>query len=268
MRLRSIGEAVANPGDAMSGLVLVIGAIGLAAGVMIGCVGVGGVIVVPALVYGIGMPIQDAIASAMMGYVLTGAIGTAVYARARSIRWELAGWIALGAAPGALFGAWASNGVDPRFLEFGVGALSLWSGLNSVFGRRRGAPPEARALRPAELALVGLVTGVLSAITGTGGPLVLVPILIWLKLPTLTAVGLSQAAQIPIATLATIGNFAYGEPDVSMGLALGLGLAAGTWAGAKAAHALPRRTLETIAAAVLIVVGVLVLARLGYRLFV
>ena len=250
----------------MSALALVVAAIGLAAGVMIGCVGVGGVIVVPALVYGLGMPIQDAIASAMMGYILTGVIGTAIYARSRSIRWELAGWIALGAAPGALIGALASNLVDPRILEFGVGALALLSGLNALAGRR-GGDEEGRALGKGQLVGVGLVTGVLSAVTGTGGPLVLVPILIALKLPTLAAVGLSQAAQIPIALLATIGNFAYGEPDVSQGLALGLGLAAGTWAGAKAAHALPRKALERIAAAVLIAVGALVLARLGFRQF-
>lgn len=252
----------------MSVLALVIAFIGLAAGLMIGCVGVGGVVVVPALVYGLGMPIQDAIASAMMGYVLTGLIGTWVYASQRSIRWELAGWIALGAAPGALFGAWASNGVDPRLLELGVGVLSLWSGLYSLLRRRGPAGAvEPRALRPIELAPVGLVTGVLSAMTGTGGPLVLVPILIGLKLSTLAAVGLSQAAQIPIAILATAGNFAYGDPDVSQGVALGLGLAVGTWGGAKIAHALPRKTLERIASAVLLVVGFLVLARLGYRQF-
>jgi uncharacterized membrane protein YfcA len=246
---------------------LVVGAIGLAAGLMIGCVGVGGVIVVPALVYGLGMPIQDAIASAMMGYVLTGAIGTAIYARKRSIRWELAGWIALGAAPGALFGAWASNGVDPRALELAVGLLALCSGLNSALDRRDAAARPPTDLSAAQLIAVGGVTGVLSAMTGTGGPLVLVPVLIWLRLPTLTAVGLSQAAQIPIAILATAGNFAYGDPDVSEGVALGLGLAVGTWAGAKLAPALPREALARIAAVVLLAVGCLVLARLGWRQF-
>jgi len=250
----------------MDELALAVGAIGLIAGVMIGCVGVGGVIVVPALVYGLGLRIQDAIASAMMGYILTGLIGTAVYARAGSIRWSLAGWIAVGAAPGALAGAWASNGVDPRLLELLVGALALWSGANSLFGRRQLGERE-RPLRPLELAAVGALTGVLSAMTGTGGPLVLVPILISLRLPPLAAVGLSQAAQIPIAALATVGNFAYGEPDVSIGLVLGLSLAVGTWGGAKLAHALSREALGRVASTLLVVVGVLILTRLGLRQF-
>lgn len=249
----------------MIGLPLVIGAIGLAAGVMIGCVGVGGVMVAPALVYGVGMPIQDAIASAMMGYILTGLICTVTYARAGSIRWDLAGWIALGAAPGALFGAWAANGVDPRILELAVGAISLWAGLNSVSGRRGLAQKKAKTLGAVALVTIGVVTGALSAITGTGGPLVLAPILIWLGAPTLSAIGLSQAAQIPIAILATIGNFSYGQPDVSQGVVLGLCLAAGAWVGAKVAHVLPRRTLERVTATVLLLVGVLILGRLGYR---
>ena len=251
---------------AVTAIAILVAFIGLVAGVMIGCVGVGGVIVAPALVYGLGMPIQDAIASAMMGYILTGFVGAAVYAREGSIRWGLAGWIALGAGPGALLGAWASNWVDPRWLELSVGLLSLWSGVNGLRRSRGGAVAERR-LAPAALVVVGAVTGVLSAISGTGGPLVLLPILLSLKLPTLAAVGLSQAAQIPIAILATVGNFAYGDPDVSFGVALGLGLAAGTLVGAKIAHAVSREALTRAAAILLVAVGALILARLGLKTF-
>jgi uncharacterized membrane protein YfcA len=250
----------------VSAVAIAVALIGLAAGVMIGCVGVGGVIVAPALVYGLGMPIQDAIASAMMGYILTGFVGAVVYAREGSIRWAPAGWITLGAGPGALFGAWALNWVDPRLLECFIGLLSLWSGVNGL-QPRHGAPAAERSLPPAALTAVGAVTGVLSAISGTGGPLVLVPILLALKLPTLAAVGLSQAAQIPIAILATIGNFAYGDPNVSFGVALGLGLAAGTLAGAKIAHAVSREALTRGAAVLLVAVGALILARLGVKTF-
>lgn len=251
----------------MSDITIVIGAIGLVAGSLIGCVGVGGVIVVPALVYDVGAPIHDAIAAAMMGYILTGLIGTSIYARSRSIRWDLAGWIALGAGPGALLGAWAINFIAPIVLECGIGALALLSGLNALWNRWPDRGAGTPALGASTLLPIGFATGALSAVTGTGGPLVLVPILLWLGLPTLTAVGLSQAAQVPIATLATLGNFLNGAPDVSSGVALGAGLAIGTWAGARAAHAMPRRALDGLAAAVLVTVGTLILVRLGFRPF-
>ena len=41
-------------------------------------------------------------------------------------------------------------------------------------------------------------------LSGTGGPLVLVPILTFLSMPLLAVIGLSQAIQIPIAVFATI----------------------------------------------------------------
>ncbi|MFL1875039.1 hypothetical protein ACIKT0_07455, partial [Hansschlegelia beijingensis] len=68
-------------------------------------------------------------------------------------------------------------------------------------------------------------------------------------------------------SVATVGNFAYGDPDVSIGLVLGLSLAAGTWAGAKLAHALSREALGRVASTLLVVVGVLILTRLGLRQF-
>jgi uncharacterized membrane protein YfcA len=100
--------------------------------------------------------------------------------------------------------------------------------------------------------------------TGTGGPLVLVPILMWRRVPVLVAIGLSQAIQLPIAVLATVGNVAYGTLDVWIGILLGLGLLAGTWGGALMAHAMPRSALERFASLMLLGIGTFILARLGY----
>ena len=72
------------------GLILVT-ILGLISGLSIGCIGIGGVILVPGLFYLGGIPIQIAIAAAMMGYVLTGVVGTVVYARNKSINWPMAG---------------------------------------------------------------------------------------------------------------------------------------------------------------------------------
>lgn len=249
----------------MSGSLLVaLAATGLLAGLLIGCVGVGGVIVVPVLVYGLGIPIQTAIAAAMMGYILTGVIGTIVYGRKGSIRWELVLWLCLGATPAALLGALASNIADPRLLEFGVGALALCSGVYNL----RSVPPvggTAGRTSRTSLVVIGVIVGVLSAMTGTGGPLVLVPILMWRRVPVLVAIGLSQAVQLPIAVLATVGNVAYGTLDVRMGILLGLGLLAGTWGGAHMAHAMPRSALERLASFMLLGIGALILVRLGYQ---
>ena len=113
---------------------------------------------------------------------------------------------------------------------------------------------------------IGAVTGFLSSVSGTGGPLVLVPILIAMKLPVLTAVGLSQAIQLPVAIAATVGNVIYGKLDLALGGILAASLTVGSWYGAKLAHTLPRAALRQIVSVVLVVIGLFILGNLALRL--
>ena len=116
-------------------------------------------------------------------------------------------------------------------------------------------------LRPWSLVLVGAGVGTVSAMIGTGGPLLLVPLLLWLRMPVRAAVGLGQAIQIPIALMATVGNLLASRFDPRLGLVLGAGVAIGTALGARIAHATPVLLLTRLVAVVLLAVGVLVLAR-------
>src|SRR5581483_11621041 len=102
---------------------------------MIGCIGIGGVILVPALVFLAGVPIRIGIPAAMFAYILAGIVGTTVFAQNKSIRWGMAGWLCIGAAPTAFAGAWAVSVVNPRVLEAGLGLLTFLSGLNSLRGQ-------------------------------------------------------------------------------------------------------------------------------------
>jgi uncharacterized protein len=69
--------------------------------------------------------------------------------------------------------------------------------------------------------------GVASAVTGTGGSVLLVPVLLWLELPVLTAIGLSQAIQLPIALTATVGSTVYGVLDWELAGLLSAGVGVG-----------------------------------------
>jgi len=111
------------------------------------------------------------------------------------------------------------------------------------------------------LTVIGAATGLLSALTGTGGPLVLLPMLMALQAPVLTSLGLAQAIQLPIAAAATAGNLFAGLLDVRLGLTLAGGIALGTWVGAKAAHRLPTELLRRAVAVLLVLVGALMLVR-------
>src|SRR5689334_20226539 len=99
---------------------------------MIGCIGIGGVILVPSLVFLAGIPIRICIPAAMMAYILSGLVATVVFARNKSIHWGMATWLCVGATPTAFAGAWAVSVVNPRLLEIALGLLTLLSGANAL----------------------------------------------------------------------------------------------------------------------------------------
>lgn len=246
----------------MVSILILVAILAFVAGAFIGAIGIGGVILVSGLIYVAGLNAPTAIAACMMGYLLTGLVGTWVYAREGSIRWPMVGWLSLGAIPTAFAGAWATNTVSPALLELGIGLLTASAGLHALLSSKTEAQDRTQ-LGPAALAAIGAPVGFGSAVTGTGGPLLLVPMLIWLDVPILTAIGLSQAIQLPIAALATIGNAVYGALDLQLGALLAVSLAAGSWIGAKIAHLTPRQTLRNVVAIVLAIVGALIVVKLG-----
>jgi len=257
-----------NEGWGIMTFVAVVGiaTLGIISGLMIGCIGIGGVILVPALVFLIGIQIKIAIPAAMFAYIVSGLVASFVFARNKSIRWSLATWLCVGATPTAFVGAWAVSVVNPRVLEVGLGSLTLLSGVNSLLMRQKPDELAHGSVSNAALSGIGAVTGFLSSVTGTGGPLVLVPILLAMKLPVLTAVGLSQVIQLPVALAATFGNVLYGDLDLVLAGILAASLTLGSWYGAKLAHTLPREVLRRIVAVVLVFIGFFILGNAVLRL--
>lgn len=244
-------------------LILMAG-LGIFVGLLIGSVGIGGVLLVPSLTYLFGLPVHTAIAAAMFSYIFSGAAGAVIYARHGSIRWPVAGWILLGAAPAAFLGSAIVSITPGLWLELLIALLIFFAGANTVRKGFQEADRPAPTLGAPALVLIGAITGLGSALTGTGGPLILVPLAIWLGFPALTAVGLSQAAQLPIASLATAGNVIYGTVDWVASGVLAAALIVGAAIGAKLVHSVPREFLRPLLAWVLISVGSFMAIRLAW----
>jgi uncharacterized protein len=240
-------------------------ALGLASGLLIGCIGIGGVILVPSLVFAGAIPIQRAIPAALLAYIVSALVATVIFAQQKSIRWGMAGWLCLAAAPAAFAGAWAVKNANPRVLEVTIGLLTMLSGVNSLRREKHANLPTEVVPAPL-LLLIGAGTGFASSVSGTGGPLVLVPILMAMNLPVLTVIGLSQAIQLPIAIVGTFGNYLYGELDWYLGLALAVALMIGSWQGARLAHVVPRDLLRRMVSVVLVALGVFILGNVSMRL--
>ena len=116
-------------------LATIIG-IGLLAGFFIGSAGVGGgVIVAPALTYFANIEPKLAISTALMGFGLSGIIGTLRYRQKGSISWSSACILAMAAVPATIAGALATHEMSPSLLKGLVGMAVLLAGLQIKFAR-------------------------------------------------------------------------------------------------------------------------------------
>lgn len=237
-----------------------IAMIGLLAGIAIGCVGVGGVVVVPALVYFGLLPVHKAIAAAMCGYIFAGLAGSIVYVKKGSLELGRAGVLCAAATPFALVGALTASKLAPGPLVLSISVLMILSGLQSTLSSLKedasGALSAPRGLAS------GAATGFLSSLTGTGGPAVLIPILLLFDVPIISIIGLGQIIQLPISISATAGNLMAGELTLVPSFVLGAGLVLGTLCGAHLAHVLDRKMLRKAVLVLQLVVGIVLIIKI------
>lgn len=231
----------------------------LFAGLAVGMTSVGGVLLVPVLSAVDGVPLDRAVPAAVFAFLLTGCATAAHHLwaqqrarvsgrlpiavpRARLL--ALQGAALLGAAAGALSLRWMSG----TGLHLALALLALGSGLQALFTR---APPETGPLPSATVLMgIGLVVGMGSAWTGTGGPILLLPALMLLATPLRAAIVMAMALQIPIAGAASAVNWWAGQLDLRLGFALAAplltGWAIGLWIATRMSTARLRQMLGAL----------------------
>jgi uncharacterized protein len=242
--------------------VLVLAA-ALVMGVLIGCVGIGGVLLPPVLVYLGGFGFHAAAATSTWAFLFCGVAGTLSYSGRRTIDWRMAAWLGVGVVPTAFAGALANAALPEGLLMAILAALMVLTGADALLRSPDNVGRTRRLGAPALLA-IGAFVGFGSALTGTGGAVLLVPVLLLLRVPVLAAVGAAQAVALPIVAFSTAGFLLYGSVDFALGTAAGLVGAAGVVAGARMAHAAPAATLRRVVATALLCAGLLIAAQMAW----
>ena len=232
-------------------------------GLLIGTVGVGGVLMVSFLALFGGVDIHQAAATSLFSFLFTGILGTWLYARRGSIRWRIAIPVCVGALLFGWLGAAAAAEVDSRPLATAIAAIIVAAGVYTFV-------PESRSARRRDgagageswlLASVGAASGFGSGFSGAGGPIFSVPLMVILRYAPLTAVATSQVLQIVAALSGSIENARQAFIDWRIAALISVFQLAGVVFGVRLAHAASARVLRSLAGALCIASGGLLLAR-------
>lgn len=252
-------------------LCLLIGAI---AGFASGTFGIGGgLVMVPALAWllpRVGAAPEEAVHLAVGTSLVTIALGATASVRAHhgrgAVRWSEWRVLAPGLALGGLIGSVAGRGLPGEALAvaFAVSALAiaLWFA--------RGAPPLPRAPGDRIAQATCVVIGAVAALSGVGGGLLVMPLLVARGVGLRAAVGTSSAITLPVA-IGAGAVYAYGPVDRALGASGAVvwpavvALAAAAWTtaplGAALAHRLPVAGLRGAFAALAAASGAALLLR-------
>lgn len=239
-------------------MLFLLGLFTLAVGVMMGALGLGGLLLIPAIVALTGHGIQTAMATALFTFLFTGIFSTLLYHRLGAVDWRLALPLCLGAVAFAWLGALANAHAQPAGLKLTLAMLILFVGVHILkpTGRagstpRTGATPGNRVL----LGCIGSGVGFGSGLTGVGGPILSIPIMVALGFDPLASVATGQVLQIAVATSAAMSNLANGQVDVLLATWMTVLELIGVFAGVRLSHRLPRECLKICVAAVCILLG-------------
>ena len=251
-------------------LVVELLALGLGSGFLAGLLGIGGgMVMVPFLTAMLSsrgvqadVAVKVAIATSMATIVFTSLSSVRAHHKRGAVRWDIVRSLAPGIVMGA---AVASLGI---FAALKGSALALlfagfvgFSASQMLFDKK---PKPTRTLPgPAGLMGAGGLIGTLSGLVGAGGGFISVPFMTWCNVAIHNAVATSAALGFPIALANALGYIVAGQgaaglPAHSLGYIwlpalAGIACASVLMAplGAKAAHALPVKSLNRAFALVL-----------------
>lgn len=236
----------------------------LGVGMLIGAVGVGGILLIPALNVLAGLTIHQAMATALFTFMFTGVLGTIMFQRRGTIEWRITIPVCLGGAIFGFIGAWANSQMRAPLLSLVLSSLIVLAGVYTLSGSGASRQPifhdNPRRQRGALFA-IGALAGFGSGLTGVGGPAVSVPIMVLFGFPALTAIGASQVIQILAAVSGTLGNIRFGSIDYPLAALVAMVELVGVVMGVRIVHAVDSKSLRLFVGVLCIVVGTLLSIR-------
>ena len=231
---------------------LLLAALGsCAVGLFIGWCGVAGFLLPILFTAACGLGVTESLLLSFLCFAVSGAIGSWNYRRRGELPLRPALVLSAGSLAGSLLGAALGGLLEPGTVKVVLYIVVFLSGLAiAVRELRARKGPEKKGDRfpgtPSLLAL-GFATALLCALSGAGGPVLVMPLLVALGVPAKMAVGVAllDSVFIALSAVAVYGSRCESLAAlVPMLLAAVLGHALGVFAGSVTAARVPQSLLK------------------------
>lgn len=237
--------------------------VNFAVGLLIGWTGIAGFLLPVYFTSVMALPVPSALALSFFDFAVSGAIGANGYRKKGNLDLRTALMLGMGSLAGAVLGVRLNLAIPDHVAKQLLYAVVLASGISILF--RKDVPPaqaDRRACHfvlksPATTFLLGGTTGTLCALSGAGGPVLTMPLLVLLGMDVHTAIGVSLLNSIFIALPAFAGYAEQADLEslIPLLLVCGLSHGAGVLLGSGTAHRIRQRPLKRAVAAFSILIA-------------
>jgi uncharacterized membrane protein YfcA len=257
-------------------LLMIVG--GVAAGVFGSLLGLGGgLLIVPLLTFGFGLPLREAIGVSLVCVIVTSGAAAGVYLERRVANLRLGMTLELFTAAGAVVGGLIAFALEERILAALFAVMLVYTAVSML----RRSPPEPDPLAAPEVSAAGVSwtdalhgpgyrvqrigsgsvasvgAGVVSALLGVGGGIVKVPVMhLVMGVPLRVATATSNLMIGVTASAGAIIYLAHGEIEPFVAGPTALGVFAGATLGSRSAHRVDVRVLRGLFVVVLLLTAV------------
>lgn len=208
--------------------------IGIVGGTASGFFGIGGgIIMIPLLVYLVGVELKAATAMSMVQIVFSSISGTLFNYFQKTINFKYSAYFGVSAAAFSFLGSYLTKYVPNLAIKiiylFAVTAALILFFLRRKIENKNLAGSEVRFYK---IMPVGAVAGFTAGLLGVGGGFIFVPALLFFcSLPIKIAVGTSLGAIIFVSIPGVIGKVISVDFDVVLAIAIGIGAVGGSKLG-------------------------------------
>ncbi len=208
--------------------------IGIVGGTASGFFGIGGgIIMIPLLVYLVGVELKAATAMSMVQIVFSSISGTLFNYFQKTINFKYSAYFGVSAAAFSFLGSYLTKYIPNLAIKiiylFAVTAALILFFLRRKIENKNLAGSEVRFYK---IMPVGAVAGFTAGLLGVGGGFIFVPALLFFcSLPIKIAVGTSLGAIIFVSIPGVIGKVISVDFDVVLAIAIGIGAVGGSKLG-------------------------------------
>lgn len=181
----------------------------LAVGALVGLCGVAGFLLPMFYTSLLGMNVSEGLALSFAAFIVSGALGAWNYKKAGNLNLTFGLRLSAGSLAGAILGVWLNLVIPEEQVKMLLYLVVLLSGISILLRKDKDSSSKKQIFTIEKnlvlTLLLGFLTGMICSMSGAGGPVLVMPLLVVLGIPIRTAVGVALFNSIFIGIPAVAG---------------------------------------------------------------